>query len=154
MFLVFLITLPLAILLFKLWNQHFDVYYFGLKGLVGAFSACWTAAVLIVVIPFLILQQFAIPIIIIVALVLIGSYASKKDKGTSNATSKTGADSQTKAPGKGASPYENLSDRQLILQFNQCSQERRGEFVPELLRRGYLKKDANGKFVQTGKQPT
>lgn len=154
MFLLFIISLPLAILLFKLYNEIFTVYYRGFQGVIASFSACWTASVMIIIIPFLILQQFAIPILIIVVIILLVTYGKKKDKGT-NAAAKNKEKGSGGNPAQGvSSPYQDLSDRQLILQFNQSSQERRSDFVPELMRRGYLRKDASGKVVQTGKQPT
>lgn len=78
-FMYYLIGIPIGWALFKALNKHFDVYYFGIKGVIGTISGCWTVGALIVGIAFALLKTFAIPaIIIVVILMLVGRKKSEE----------------------------------------------------------------------------
>lgn len=78
-FLCYLIGFPIGWALFKFLNNNFDIYYFGIAGLVGTFSGCMTAGAIAVGVVFILLQSLAIPaLVIIFVLLLIGRFSQKK----------------------------------------------------------------------------
>lgn len=78
--LCYLIGFPIGWGLFKFFNENFNVYYFGISGMIATFTGCWTAGAIIVALPFIFLQVYAIPILIILfVLWLVGRNMSSEE---------------------------------------------------------------------------